>query len=91
MKTKTLKIDGLPFRLEKREAAIVLGFKSHDIPILISAGLLKPLGNPSPRSPKHFSKTQIIERGEDETWMDKATKAIQKHWRKIHEKRQATP
>lgn len=83
-------MDGLPFRLEKREAAMVLGFNSHDIPILISAGLLKPLGNPSLRAPKHFSKTQIIEHGEDGAWMDKAAKAIQKHWKKNHEKRQST-
>jgi len=35
-----------PARLNTQEAAWFLGFASHDMPIMIRAGLLKPLGNP---------------------------------------------
>jgi hypothetical protein len=35
-----------PARLDARETAWYLGFAAHDIPVLVSAGLLKPLGHP---------------------------------------------
>jgi hypothetical protein len=46
-----LTLSGLPpARLDSREAAWYLGFAPHDIPILVNAGLLKPLGHPPANS-----------------------------------------
>ena len=35
-----------PARLGINETGWLLGFNEHDIPVLVSAGLLKPLGRP---------------------------------------------
>jgi hypothetical protein len=35
----------LPARVMAEEAAWLLGFAPHDIPVLVMAGLLKPLGD----------------------------------------------
>jgi hypothetical protein len=41
-----LNVRTLPARAVAEEAAWILGFAPHDIPVLVSAGLLKPLGHP---------------------------------------------
>ena len=90
MSKETITLNGLPFRLGKNQAAAVLGFKPHDITILISSKHLKTLGEPSLRSPKYFATKYLIECGEDETWMNTAMKILQKYWKANHEKRGST-
>ena len=51
--------DQLPARLEVKAVAILLAFSASDIPVLIAAGLLKPLGKPAPNAPKFFSRVEI--------------------------------
>jgi hypothetical protein len=46
--------------LNPEEAAVFLGLCSHDIPILVAHGLLKPLGNPVQSSVKYFA-TVVLE------------------------------
>jgi hypothetical protein len=48
-----------PGRLLAEEAAKEIGFKKHDIPILMKARLLKPLGNPPRNGVKHFAACQV--------------------------------
>lgn len=36
-----------PARLGIEETSWFLGFNSHDVPVLVAAGLLKPLGRPA--------------------------------------------
>lgn len=75
-----LSLRRLPGRLTSGEAAVFLGFEEHDLPVLIAAKLLAPLGKPSANSPKHFSSTVIeIIRG-DEKWLSRATLVIAKNW-----------
>ena len=66
----------LPARLLAEEAAVILGFKAHDIPVLVKAGLLKPLAAGPRNCVKYFPKIVIEERCNDVGWLDKASKAV---------------
>ena len=70
----------LPARLNATEAAVLLGFKEHDIAPLVAAKLLVPLGKPAQNSPKYFAAVEITARAEDRTWLSEATKALAKYW-----------
>jgi hypothetical protein len=50
----------LPARLNSTEAALLLGFQEHDIPALLAAGLLRPLGKPAQNAPKYFAAVEIF-------------------------------
>ena len=47
----------VPARLLAEEAAVLLGFKAHDILILVKAGLLKPLATARPGSAARDTST----------------------------------
>ena len=70
----------LPARLTTEQAAVLLGFQPHDIQALTRARLLKPLGSPAHNAPKHFAACEIEARAADSDWLNKATKAVSKHW-----------
>ncbi len=70
----------IPARLDSQETAWFLGFAVHDIPILIRAGLLKPLGHPQPNGVKYFAAISLARLREDAQWLSRATDAITKHW-----------
>jgi len=65
-----------PGRINATETAWKLGFEPDHIPILVSAGLLKPLGNPPPGSMKFFLTAEIEQKKNDLKWMNKATELI---------------
>lgn len=71
----------VPARLHSEEVAKILGFMPHDVSILVSRGMLKPLGNPAQNAPKHFAAVQIYELALDREWLDKATRLISKYWK----------
>lgn len=82
----------LPGRIDAKEAARILGFQKHDIPMLMREKLLKPLGSPAPNSPKWFSSMEIIQKAGDTEWLNQATKSISKMWRvKNKQKRISKP
>lgn len=70
-----------PARMLVEEAAWYLGFTAHDIPVLVSAGLLKPLGHPPMSGTKYFAMATLRELREDVKWLAKASDAIVHHWR----------
>ena len=70
-----------PARLNVEQAAWLLGCQPHDVPILISARLLKPLGNPPQNGVKFFSSTEVAELAKDRNWLAKMTHTICHHWR----------
>jgi hypothetical protein len=72
----------LPARLTVEQAAWVLNCQSHDVPILVSVRLLKPLGNPPPNGIKFFCTMDLIELTKDRAWLVKVTTAINQHWHK---------
>ena len=67
-------------RLTVDQAAWALNFQPHDIPILVGAGLLKPLGNPSKNAVKFFSTVSVQDHAKDLVWLAKATNAIYRYW-----------
>src|SRR6266850_5408437 len=69
-----------PARLDVQETAWYLGFMPHDIPVLVRAGLLKPLVR-SPQAVKYFATATLAKLREDTQWLTKASEAITKHWR----------
>jgi hypothetical protein len=71
-----LNLRRLPARLNTEETAVLLGFKAHDIPLLVRAGLLKPLASGPRNCVKYFSSVAVERSARDEKWLDKATKAV---------------
>jgi hypothetical protein len=72
----------LPARLTAEQAAWVLNCQPHDMPILVAARLLKPLGNPKPNSVKCFAASELQEQVKDRAWLAKITNALNQHWQK---------
>lgn len=72
---------GTPARVDAGRAAKILGLSENDIPTLIRARLLKPLGSPVQSAPKHFATCEIIRLANDVQWLDKATRVITQYWR----------
>jgi hypothetical protein len=75
-----LNLRNLPARLTVEEAAWLLGFAPHNIPILAAAGLLKPLGQPPPNAVKYFATFNICELKHDANWLFRASKEIMRYW-----------
>ncbi len=71
----------LPARLHSSEVAGVLGFQEHDIPVLVIARLLIPLGKPAPNAPKYFALVDVLAAGQDREWLAQATRVLTKYWR----------
>ena len=71
----------LPARLTAEQVAWVLNCQPHDVPILVSSRLLKPLGNPPPNGIKFFASSELLELVKDRAWLVKVTTAINQHWR----------
>jgi hypothetical protein len=82
-----LALESPPARLTTSEAAWYLGFKPHEIPLLVAAGLLEPLGHPSPNTPKFFGTESLAELRNNSKWLEKATDAISAHWRRKNARR----
>jgi hypothetical protein len=75
-------LNQLPARLTAEQAAWVLNCQPADVPILVGARLLKPLGNPLPNSVKYFGALELVEQVQDRTWLAKVTNALNQHWQK---------
>jgi hypothetical protein len=78
-----------PARMSSDQTAWHLGFEPHEIPILINAGLLKPLGHPAANSTKYFSAGALEVLRHDEKWLSKASDAIAIFWRKKNAQKKA--
>jgi hypothetical protein len=71
----------LPARLNVEQTAEYIGCQSHDIPVLVRAGLLKPLGGGPRNCVKYFATAEIEELARDKRWLDRATKALNRRKR----------
>jgi hypothetical protein len=70
----------LPGRLNTSETALLLGVQEHDIPVLVAARLIQPLGKPAPNAPKYFAAVEVAANAENPQWLAEATKALARHW-----------
>lgn len=75
-----LSVIQLPARVMAEEAAWLLGFAQHDIPVLVSAGLLKPLGPPPASGTKFFATATLLKLRDDVKWLARASEVIVRHW-----------
>lgn len=75
-----LNLHRLPARLNCAETAALLGFQEHDIAVLIASKCLAPLGRPVQNAPKYFAAVEIVALAQDRDWLDRATRALAKHW-----------
>jgi hypothetical protein len=75
----------LPARLTAEQTAWVLNCQPHDIPTLVGARLLKPLGNPAPCGVKYYAALEVLELAKDRAWLVRMTNAINQHWQKKNE------
>jgi hypothetical protein len=80
-KEQFLNFKTLPARLNAAQAGWYLGFSPHEIPILVTEGLLKPLGHPARNAPKFFAAATLEEFRRDVKWLAKACDSISKHWK----------
>ncbi|HEY1661720.1 MAG TPA: hypothetical protein VGI03_04815 [Verrucomicrobiae bacterium] len=71
----------LPARLNQEQAAMVLGFPAHSIPVLVKHRLLKPLGNVAQNSVKFFPTLEIETCCNDIQWLHRATAAVGDNWK----------
>ena len=69
-----------PARMDAQETAWYLGFATHDIPILIRAGPLKPLGRPGSNAVKYFAAATLAHLREDTQWLARASDALIRYW-----------
>jgi hypothetical protein len=60
----------------------VLNCQPHDIPCLIAARLLKPLGNPPANGIKFFATTDLLDEMKDRNWLARISSTIYQHWHK---------
>jgi len=70
-----------PARLGINETAWLLGFNEHDIPVLVTAGLLRPLGRPTASGSKFFATVELQNLRSDTRWLARASDAMVNHWR----------
>jgi hypothetical protein len=80
--TSLLALSRMPARLTVEQAAWYLGFGSKEIPVLLAAKLLKPLGHPPTNGQKYFASCELERLRNDAEWLAKASDALVRHWRK---------
>jgi len=80
-------LDRLPARLTAEHVAWVINCQPHDVSVLVSARLLRPLGHPLPNCVKYFATAESIELMKDRAWLAKLTNAVTQHWQKKYERK----
>lgn len=71
----------LPARVDAEQAGWLLNCLPHNIPMLVAARLLKPLGNPPASGCKFFSTAEILELSKDKVWLGRMSNALYRYWR----------
>jgi hypothetical protein len=80
-----------PARVVVEEAAWLLGFAPHDIPVLVSAGLLKPLGHPPASGTKFFATVTLLRLRDDLKWLSRASDTIVRYWQRKNARKTVKP
>lgn len=77
----------IPARLDATRTAWFLGFDPHEVPMLVTAGLLKPPGHCARNSTQFFATETLEQFRRDEKWLARASDAIARHWRRKYSPR----
>ena len=76
-----------PARWTSEQTAWALNCQPHDIPVLVAARLLKPLGTPTANGVKYFSAAEVTESARDRAWLARMTNAIYEYWRRSNQQK----
>jgi len=76
----------LPTRLTAEQAAWLLNCQPHDVPLLVAARLLKPLGSPLPNTVKYFATADLLEQMKERNWLGRVTTTISQRWQKKNDR-----
>src|SRR5678816_27720 len=71
----------LPAMLTIAQTAVLLNRGEHDIPVLIRAGLLKPLGDPPPNAVKFFATVEVLELADNRQALERICTVLIEYWR----------
>ena len=71
----------LPAILSQQETAWYLGFRRHNIPRLVEAGVISPLGRPKPNSVKLFALADLERVRTDPKKLSRAVDSVQSGWK----------
>lgn len=88
---RLLNVRRLPGRLTAEETAVLLGFRDHDIPVLLAAKLLKPLGQPAANSVRFFASADVQARAADPAWLARSTQTLYRHWQGKNARKKTPP
>lgn len=80
-----------PARLSAEQTAWALGCQAHDVPVLVNARLLRPLGNPTPNMVKSFAAVEVLEHAQDPKWLARMTNALSQHWQRKNAAKKTAP
>jgi hypothetical protein len=75
-----------PGRLTATQTCCLLNCRLHDLPVLIAARLLKPLGDPAPNGTKWFATAEITDLLRDRAWLSRMTSTLQKYWQRKNQR-----
>ena len=76
-----LNLRRLPAMLTIPQTAVLLNRGEHDIPVLVRAGLLKPLGDPPPNAVKFFATVEVLELADNRQSLDRICSVLTEYWR----------
>ncbi|MCI0539933.1 MAG: hypothetical protein L0Z50_32405 [Verrucomicrobiales bacterium] len=77
-----LNLRRLPAMLNAPQTAAMLNLSEHDIPVLIRADLLNPVGKPPPNAMKYFATVQIMELAGEIAQLSRIRSAVYEHWQR---------
>ena len=75
-----LNLKTFPARLTSDQTAWLIGCQPHNIPALVAAKQLKPLGNAPANAVKYFCAAEVLELCKDRNWLARVTTAVQNDW-----------
>ena len=76
-----LNLRRLPAMLNAAQTAVLLGLTEQDIPVVVRAGFIKPLGDPPPNAVKCFSAVQVLGLAGESAILNKIRSAVYAYWR----------
>jgi hypothetical protein len=82
-----LNLRRLPAMLTVAQTAVLLNRGEHDIPVLVRAGILKPLGDPPPNAVKFLATVEVLELADDRQALDRICAVLTEYWRGKNETR----
>lgn len=87
-----LSLRRLPGRLNAEQTAMLLGVTPSDMPILVAAKFLVPLGGKriALNSPKHFASVKVEEMAGSSEMMERMQIVLTSHWRNRNSSRSAS-